>query len=146
MTERRLEPETPALTVPSPLADADSVVVPISLPRERRRSSRAEPPSHLQAELSMVSDIEVIDLSEAGLLLACDCAFDIGHRTQVRLLLGADPFVGWIEVKRVTEIQVPTPGKSKRFLVGAALVSIDDRSARVLRAFLPGRHVAPAVV
>ena len=84
-----------------------------------------------------MTGVEVLDLSATGMLLACDCALDVGHRTQVRMMLGRDPFAAWIEVKRVAVIESASPRGSSRCLVGAAFTSLDEQSARALHAFLP---------
>jgi len=87
-----------------------------------------------------MTGVEVLDVSATGMLLACDCALDVGHRTQVRMVLGRDPFAAWIEVKRVAAIDPASPRGSRRCLVGAAFTSLDEQSARALHAFLPRTH------
>jgi hypothetical protein len=83
-------------------------------------------------------DIEVVDLSDGGVLLSCDCPLDVGYRMPLNILLGREPFVSWIEVRRVDEVHVK-PGGSKRHLIGAVFTSLDAKNARVLRQFLPSR-------
>jgi hypothetical protein len=134
---------TAASSQSSDATEIPGTLVPSVFPGDRRRTPRLTPRHPTQVELSAVMDIEVLDLSETGVLLACDCVLDIGHRTQVRILLGREPFVAWIEVKRIAEIKGQSGRSPGRYLVGAVFTSVDDHSARALRQFLPSRPELP---
>ena len=90
-----------------------------------------------------MTGVELLDVSATGMLLACDCALDVGHRAQVRMMLGREPFAAWIEVKRAAAIEPASPHGSTRCLVGAAFTSLDEQSARALHAFLPQTSSLP---
>ena len=121
---------------PAEVTDVTRAAAVPTLAHERRRHPRLGSTSALQAELSLSMDIEILDLSDGGVLLTCDCPLEVGYRMPLQILLPRDPFVTSIEVRRVEEVQ-STPGGSRRYLIGAAFTSLDGKSARVLRQFLP---------
>lgn len=84
--------------------------------------------------LAVVMDVTVLDLSATGILLSCDYRPGIGQRIQVRMVLNREPFVAWIDVKRVERTPAPTDGDSA-FLVGAVFSSFDEQSGRALQQF-----------
>lgn len=81
-------------------------------------------------------DVEVVDLSESGALLASSRRLGIGHRLQVRTVLGREPFAAWLEVRRVEEVRRLSTVASKRYLIGGRFTSVDETSARTLKRFL----------
>jgi hypothetical protein len=92
---------------------------------------------HTLVGLRAVLEIEVIDLSQRGLLLTCACRLQVGHRMPVHMVLGREPFMAWIEVTRVEEARVRGKWDQSRYLAGAIFTSLDERSKRTLDKFLP---------
>jgi hypothetical protein len=86
-----------------------------------------------------VTGIQVLDLSDKGVLLLCDGPLGVAHRTRLHMLIGCEPFVASIEVTRVQEVRRRADAGVKRYLVGAVFTSMDDKSAGSLRRFLPSR-------
>jgi hypothetical protein len=117
-------------------ASADAEGGASAAPDERRRTPRHAPAREAQAELSMVLDVEVVDLSETGALLSTDRRLGIGHRLHIRTVLGREPFAAWLEVMRVEEVRRLALGRQKRYLVGGRFMSVDDANARTLKRFL----------
>jgi hypothetical protein len=92
---------------PAEVTDVTRAAAAPTLAHERRRHPRLGSTSALQAELSLSMDIEILDLSDGGVLLTCDCPLEVGYRMPLQILLPRDPFVTSIEVRRVQFIGAP---------------------------------------
>jgi len=101
---------------------------------ERRKYPRGPAPGTLHVSLPVVLDIDIVDISQGGLLFHSKLALVVGQRLQVRTLLGEEPFVSWVEVVRADPNR--SNGNGPRFSVGAVFTSRDGEGARRLRQFL----------
>jgi hypothetical protein len=103
-------------------------------PPERRKYPRGPAPDTLHVTLPVVLDVDIVDLSENGLLFRSRASVAVGQRLQVRTVLGEEPFVSWVEVVRVDPSRAN--GNGPRFSVGAVFTSREGESARRLKQFL----------
>lgn len=101
---------------------------------ERRRHPRQAAPASLDLTMPIVTQGEVIDLSENGALLSTPMDLSVGDRTRLSLLVGREPFSAWARVVRAepgTRI-----GRTYRYHVGVVFTSIDDANRQVLQRFV----------
>jgi hypothetical protein len=119
------------------MIDLASRVMPAGSLVERRHSPRSVPANPEPVELRTEMEIEVVDLSERGLLLSCECPLEVGYRMLVHMVLGREPFMARIEITRVEAVCIADAPAANRYLAGAVFTSLDDRSQRTLRRFLP---------
>jgi hypothetical protein len=114
------------MMVPSP--DEGGIV------EERRRHPRSPVPAGLELSLPIVTQGEVLDLSESGALLSTTMALSVGERTRLSLLVGREPFTAWAKVIRAE------PGtradRTVRYHIGVVFTSIDAQNRQVLSRFV----------
>ena len=95
---------------------------------ERRRSPRVEVRHEvLHAALPTATSVQIVDISQTGVLLAGAQRFEPGQRAQLRTRIGAEPLNVAVEVQRVA---AAPPGGPHAWHVGAAFVGLDDESRR----------------
>lgn len=101
---------------------------------ERRRHPRLAAPAGLELSLPIVTQGEVLDLSESGALLSTTMELAVGERTRLSLLVGREPFSAWAQVVRAE------PGtradRTVRYHVGVIFTSIDAQNRQVLARFV----------
>lgn len=105
------------------------------VPVERRREPRV--PVHRQVPevtLPVSATVQLIDISETGVLLSSKQPLDVGRRAQLRLRVGADPITVIVEVRRLAP--APRPGQSAPYRMGAEFVNLDEDSRRKIEGFL----------
>ena len=77
---------------------------------------------------------EVLDLSETGALLSTAMELAVGERTRLSLLVGREPFSAWAKVIRAE------PGtrvdRTTRYHIGVVFTSIDATNRQVLSRFV----------
>lgn len=85
--------------------------------------------------MPVVYDVEVVDVSQSGLLLWCQHALDVGQRAQIRAVIQGEPFTALMEVVRIDD-----PGaarrRSRRRCVAAAFVALDEGNRGTLQRLL----------
>jgi hypothetical protein len=117
-----LEPSR--LMVPAP----DNVVT------ERRRHPRAPAPPGLELSMPILTQGEILDLSESGALLLTTLELAVGERTRLSLLVGREPFSALATVVRAE------PGtradRPVRYYIGVVFTSIDVQNRQVLARFV----------
>lgn len=101
---------------------------------DRRKYPRGVAPNSLHIDLPIVLDVTVVDISETGVLFRCSYPVSVGQRLHLRTVLGAEPFVAWLEVVRIDERRPPDAGP--RFSVGAVFTGSDGENIRRLQQFL----------
>lgn len=102
----------------------------------RRRDQRIIVPASEAIALRVSTRVRVVDVSEAGALLACGLAVGVGTRGALSTTFGSVPFAGDLVVRR----QQPDPLAGRSVMaVGATFLSMDDRSRRGLEEFLRRR-------
>ena len=87
-----------------------------------------------EVSLPLSATVQVIDISESGVLLASSQPLEIGRRAQLRTRLGADPVTMIVEVRRV--VSGPSGRGTGTYRVGTEFVALDDDVRRKLARFL----------
>ena len=99
---------------------------------ERRRSPRAPLPASAECRLQVRTRVRLLDISLAGVLLACDFELPTGTTAQLRSAVSAATFTPTVQVKRVAD----PSGRGAGNACGAMFTGMDDRSKRSLEEFL----------
>jgi hypothetical protein len=99
---------------------------------ERRRSVRFLPSGRVEVSWPNGLTVELIDISECGVLVSSRGALPIGERGLLRLRLGPSAFVGEVEIRRVDARQPPRPG----IWLGATFTTLDDANRGALDRFI----------
>lgn len=103
-------------------------------PSERRRHPRQLPPPTLELAIPIISQGDVIDLSESGALISTLIPFSLGDRARLSLLVGREPFGAWGTVVRVEE--GTRMGRTLRYHIGLKFTVIDEQNRLVLQRFV----------
>ena len=85
-----------------------------------------------------------MDLSVSGALISTTVPLSVGDRARLSVLLGREPFTGWVTVIRAEE--GTRSGDVVRHHLGVAFTAIDDNSRAVLARFVrhfPARNPDP---
>jgi hypothetical protein len=102
--------------------------------RERRQHPRAPVTrGGLDLALSAQSTVQVLDISQSGMLLAASQPLAIGRRAQIKTRLGAEPVTLTVVIRRVTN-GIRTGHGSYR--LGCEFVGLDDENRRKIERFL----------
>jgi len=101
---------------------------------ERRRHPRQPPPPDLELSIPVISQGEVIDLSETGALISTPYPLGVGDRARMSLLVGREPFGAWVRVVR-TEPGTRM-GRTMRYHLGLVFTAIDEQNRQVLQRFV----------
>lgn len=106
---------------------------------ERRRAPRLEvhatPPAvPPHVVLPWTLPIDVIDISEAGLLVHSSSPMEPSRRCRLKLLLGQDPLVAEVTVRRCS------PWSGGGFRIAAVFTSMSEDSRRALDRLLHERR------
>ncbi len=102
--------------------------------RERRVAVTRQAP---EAALPVSATVELLDISETGVLISASQPLDIGRRAQLRLRLGAEPLAVMVEIRRLGP--APRPGEAVSYRIGAEFVNLDEDSRRKIARFLAGQ-------
>lgn len=102
---------------------------------ERRRSARAVIVSGDRSDLSLPvsTTVQLIDISQSGVLLSSSQKLDIGQRAQLRTRVGPEPLTVQVEVRRVANGGRTGHGSYK---LGAEFVALDEENQRKIERFL----------
>lgn len=131
-----------------PLVENDQLMTmgsrPLSrLPRspERRRAGRFLPTDTLELSWPSWLTVELIDVSQSGVLIGSPASVPVQERGQLRLRFGERPFVGEIEIRRIDPRPHPRPGIG----LGATFTSLDEANRGALCHFIGagGRYPQP---
>lgn len=97
---------------------------------ERRRFPRVHVGARgLHLQLPGTATVQLLDISESGVLLSSTARLAVGQRARLRTRLGTDPVSAVVEVTRLAGQQ---PGGPRRY--GARFVELDDdQRARITR-------------
>lgn len=106
---------------------ADAVV-------ERRRYPRVDiRRDGLDIVLPTTATVQILDISESGLLLASSHRLEVGRRAQLRTRLGTEPVALTVEVRRVANGNRQGQGM---FRLGVEFVGVDEETRRRIERFL----------
>jgi c-di-GMP-binding flagellar brake protein YcgR len=102
---------------------------------ERRRSPRAVILSGDRSDLSLPvsTTVQLMDISQSGVLLSSSQKLGIGQRAQRRTRGGPDPLTVQVEVRRVANGGRAGHGSYK---LGAEFVALDEENQRKIERFL----------
>jgi c-di-GMP-binding flagellar brake protein YcgR len=98
---------------------------------ERRRTPRTELPDEEVCGVEIRQRIQLLDISQSGVLLACEAPLPVGTRGQLRTGLAALPFCADVAVRRHAGGPV-----HPRSVMAAQFAAIDERSTGYLEQFL----------
>jgi hypothetical protein len=101
---------------------------------ERRRHPRSQPPEETWLTVPNVVATEVLDIGPGGALLSTAAALRVGQRARLRLLLGREPFSGWVEARWVHA--GTQTGNTHRYRIGTSFSGLDEPNRRTLQRFL----------
>jgi hypothetical protein len=99
---------------------------------ERRQAARTTLGGH-PALLPSNLDVQVLDISVAGVLLQTSRPLDPGTRGCLRLILWDTPFAADLEVCRVSP--VIEGGRETRYRIGAVFVAITPQHRQLIERF-----------
>lgn len=101
---------------------------------ERRRSPRVlTPPGALEMSLPTVATVQVVDLSETGVLLSAAQPVVVGSRAQLRTRIGAEPVALQLEVRRVA---AEKRSDAASYRIGARFIALEDDNRKRLERLL----------
>ena len=100
---------------------------------ERRRSPRGPVDKEQLAALPFVVNVQVLDISAAGVLLESSRPVDISTRGNLRLNVGGVPLAAEVEVRRVSQVPAGSAGGSYR--IGAMFTAITAEHWQVIERF-----------
>jgi c-di-GMP-binding flagellar brake protein YcgR len=102
---------------------------------DRRQHIRTRPASLKAVVLPFVDDIELVDISARGVLLASTTLLQVGQRAQLRLLLDREPVVASVEIVRVEDDTMRGREPNRR-RYGARFIAVDEKGQRAIQRFL----------
>lgn len=102
---------------------------------ERRRAPRVNihPALGVVCSIPVSASVQVLDISQSGVLIAVAHALDVGRSAQLRTRIGAEPLSAQIEIRR-TATGLGTGAGPVR--LGARFVSLDDETSRRIERLL----------
>ena len=100
---------------------------------ERRRSPRVPVDKGQLAVLPFVVNVQVLDISVAGVLLESSRPVEVSTRGNLRLNVGGVPLSAEIEVRRV--FRVPAGSASGSYRIGAMFTAITAEHWQVIERF-----------
>lgn len=104
---------------------------------ERRREPRVPMNGGYTVDVPTALTVRLVDISNAGVLLASPQKLQIGQKARLRTMLGNDPVNADIEVRRVAEGGAEG-GPRGGYRIGAVITGMDATSGRSVRHFLSG--------
>jgi c-di-GMP-binding flagellar brake protein YcgR len=101
---------------------------------ERRRSPRVQVSADAASvTLSSSATVQVLDISQSGMLIASGLPAEVGRRGRLKVRLGADSVWVDVEVRRVQKDRV---GGAGPYMLGVEYVGLDDALRRRIAEFL----------
>jgi c-di-GMP-binding flagellar brake protein YcgR len=102
--------------------------------REQRKHARAHVKGNaVELSLSAQNTVQVLDISQTGMLLSAPQPLAIGQRAQIKTRLGAEPVTLPVVVRRVTN-GIRTGHGSYR--LGCEFVGLDEENRKKIGRFL----------
>jgi hypothetical protein len=100
---------------------------------ERRRYPRVDVRRDgLDIALPTTATVQVLDISESGVLLGASQRLEVGRRAQLRTRLGTEPVTLTVEIRRIANGN----RQGGMFRLGAEFVGLDEDSRRRIEHFL----------
>jgi c-di-GMP-binding flagellar brake protein YcgR len=101
---------------------------------ERRRYPRVDVRRDgLDIVLPTTAAVQILDISESGVLLGSSQPLEVGKRAQLRTRLGPEPLTLTLEIRRVANGNRQGQGM---FKLGAEFVELDEENRRRIERFL----------
>jgi hypothetical protein len=107
------------------------------LTRERRRTTRYQVTAGESLALPLSVPVEILDVSEAGLLLRSPYPMEVAKQCRLKLRLGRHAWVADVEVSRCAPPVSPEDG----FRIGAVFTTMTGEDHQLLRQFLDRKFV-----
>jgi hypothetical protein len=108
---------------------------------DRRRHPRLPAAPDLELSIPVISQGEVIDLSETGALITTPLPLGLGDRARLSLLVGREPFGAWVRVVRAEP--GTRMGRTVRYHLGLVFTAIDEQNRQVLQRFVRREPTRP---
>jgi hypothetical protein len=103
-------------------------------PIERRRSPRVRPGTRPpDVSLATAATVQLLDISQTGVLVSSSQKVDVGARAQLRTRVGTEPLTVQVEVRRYSNGGRTGHGS---FKLGCEFVGLDEESRRKIERFL----------
>lgn len=102
--------------------------------QERRQYPRARVErGSLELALAAQNTVQVLDISQTGMLLAASQPLAVGRRAQIKTRLGPEPVTLSVVIRRVTNGMRTGHGS---YRLGCEFVGLDDETRRKIERFL----------
>jgi PilZ domain len=108
---------------------------------DRRRHPRQPAAPDLELSIPVITQGEVIDLSETGALITTPLLLGLGDRARLSLLVGREPFGAWVRVVRAEP--GTRMGRTVRYHLGLVFTAIDEQNRQVLQRFVRREPTRP---
>jgi len=105
--------------------------------RERRRAPRVEVNAVRDLALPVTVPVEVVEISENGVLIKSPGRMEASRHCRLRLLLGHEPLVAEVTVARCSS----APPGGDGFRIAAVFTAMTAENHRVLQRFLERKGV-----
>ncbi len=103
---------------------------------DRRRNRRVNLNADVFMDINVRGQMQLMDISLSGALIACDVLFPVGTPGRIRMSLGSAPFNAELKLRREQ-----SPNKTTQHELGAMFASMDEASRVSLLQFLRrGEH------
>jgi hypothetical protein len=96
---------------------------------ERRRRARLAVPDGRDLLVALSAPLDVVEISDRGVLLTSAWGLDAGRRGELRVVLGDEPFVAEVEVRRCES-------GPDGYRVAAVFCQCDERHREHIQRFL----------
>lgn len=102
---------------------------------ERRRTPRVQIPHSDAPDVSLATSttVQLVDISQSGVLVSSSKRLDIGQRAQLRTRIGNEPLTVQVQIRRVTNGGRAGQGS---YRLGAEFVALDEENQRKIERFL----------
>lgn len=84
--------------------------------------------------LPVSTAVQLLDISQSGVLLSAGQRLPVGRRAQLRTRIGVEPLTAQVEVRRVASS--PRTNRSEVVRLGAEFVELDADSRKKIEQFL----------
>jgi len=102
---------------------------------ERRRTPRARIPPADGPDMSLATSttVQLIDISQSGVLVSSSQRLEVGQRAQLRTRVGSEPLTVQVQIRRVNNGGRAGHGS---YRLGAEFVALDEENQRKIERFL----------
>jgi hypothetical protein len=119
----------------------------VETPKDKRRAARIPFAKGTRAQLKSTVPVEILNLSETGVLLELASTLRPGSTYDIAALLGGVPFAGLVRITRCRAGGFASDGKGGRLLLfraGGEFVGLPEKQVEGLRLALSKRMASGA--